>query len=322
MVSEFADLINGTLLRQIGGCYTTETKIQILSGKHSSALESHGCGYQLWMKKSKNTDPLELRPVKDLPAWDWMENTLPFQLAKYGFVTKATNAPVLSYVLGLLKYPEIYSHTYISKTIVLKEEEIAYAEQAQKENGNILYFIEHYHFHHACDDAPNPEVADAMSKKAWVDLLELMSYWDFNEPDTMFWIYSDHGPWRKPELGGYPLLQNFYTWAILKDNTKNPFVPKLKVIGASDVPKIILSKFDGEFVEDKNRIYITEDARMNINPIKSTTAIACKVVDSTLRYLTYHEPDNKFVQRIGSDITEDIDEELLNALKENFQWVK
>ena len=317
MVSELVNMVNGTLLRQITGCYTTETKIQMLSGKHSSALESHGNGYQLWMRKSKNTDPLELRPVKDLPKYNWVENTLPFQLAKHGFKTKATNAPVLSYVLGLLKYPEIYSHTYISKTVVMKEEEITYAQRAQKTKENVLHFIEHYHFHHACDDAPNSEVASTMTEKAWADLLELMNHWDFDEPDSMFWIYSDHGPWRRPELGGYPKPVNFYTWVVLRDNTKNPFIPKLKVVSATDLFQIVMTKFDGPALgEDKNRIYITEDARMNIDPFKSTTAVACKVDEDDIEYMVYHEPDDRFVFTGRYTI------ELKAALRKNFQWIK
>ena len=322
-VSELANLIGGTMLRQISGCYTTETTIQILSGKHSSVLEPHGNGYQLWQRKSDNMDPMELRPVEDLPKYDWMENTLPFRLAKYGFKTKATNDPVLSYVLGFLRCPEIYTHTYVSKTVVKKKEEIEYTQQAQKEKQNVLYFISHMHFHHACDDAPNSEVALDLTKKAWIDLLELMSYWDFDESDSFFWIYSDHGPWRRPEFGGYPLPLNFYTWAVLKDNTSHSFVPKLKTASATDLPQIIMNKFGGPAPnEEKGRIYITEDGRMSIDPFKSTTAIACKVKDSTLRYLTYHEPDNKFIQRVGSAITKCIDEELLDALKENFKWIK
>lgn len=341
-VLRIQDKVNGHLVRQVSGCFTTETMVQMLTGKHSSLLQKHGIGYTTWMDyvkdMSKAVGRIEDRPMDGVTDWPWIKESIPLLLRKKGFKCTAKNPSILCGLFGFIRYPDFYKRITLSG----RTKEIEYTEQIQSEkNENILHFISYSHFHSACDNSGSKIQMEKAHQQAGKNILDLFSYYDFSEPDTLFWIYSDHGPWRHPDFGGYPKPINFFTWAIIKDNTELPVVPKLKVISAKDFFQVILSKFDNTlvpFTQDKNKIYITEDGRLNINPKKSTTAIACKFLDwesvipTAMRYLIYHKPDNRFLQKdIGLDENGFVlsesekmkeDEELMDALLSNFNWIK
>ena len=69
---------------------------------------------------------------------------------------------------------------------------------------------------------------------------------------------------------------------------------------------------------------------MNIDSKKSTTAMTCKVSGDSVKVAIYHEPDNKFIQRNYrcfdyelSFVSEtEVEEDLVEKLKSNFEWVK
>jgi hypothetical protein len=79
-----------------------------------------------------------------------------------------------------------------------------------------------------------------------------------------------------------------------------------------------------------HEFYFTEDGRMNINMKKSTTAIVCKYINNIFKCVIYHEPDKKFIQRNYKHFDYELsfisetgaDEELIEQLKLNFDWVK
>ena len=341
-VLQMQKLIKGSLTRQVSGCFTTETVVQMLTGKYSSLLHSHGIGYNTWTEQVQDLSialyvPIDIRPDEGLPNWSWLKQSIPCLLAKKEFKVKAKDPGVLCGVLGFLRYPEFYQRSLISLFKSNETGDIEYIKQIQNDDDKkVLHFINYAHYHRACDSSSNLEEMHNAQKQAGEDVLKILSAYDFTEPDSLFWIYSDHGPWRFPEFGGYPKPLNFFTWSIIKDNTKNPISPTLPVSSAQDFYQAVLSKFDNNlkpFPQDKDRIYITEDGRMSINSLRSTTAMACKFckwVDNMpllMKQIIYHEPDNKFVQNnivfdeVENYETVEPEDDLKNSLRSSFDWV-
>ena len=115
-----------------------------------------------------------------------------------------------------------------------------------------------------------------------------LNCWDFNEPDSVFWIFCDH---YTSQSRFYP-PRLYYTWAMVKDNRKNPIKVKRNIMAAYDfydtvldifkIPKPtnypILSKSITKPL-DKNRIYFIEDARLRVTNFDTDTYTAIKVLE-------------------------------------------
>ena len=109
--------------------------------------------------------------------------------------------------------------------------------------------------------------------------MDWLSNWDFNEPDSLFWIFCDHG---LPNESNHLIYPNSYlSWALVKDNTSNPIVPGRKVIHPTDFYATVMNKLgltiDNEISGvciteklDEDRLYISEDARLTYNPLYTT----------------------------------------------------
>ncbi len=330
-------IVDGHFARQVSGSCSLETACQMLTGRHSSLLEPHGMGHTLWMDKckdiSKAVGRVESRPAEALPDWSWINETLPLILSKKGYKCEALNPFVLSGCFGFCKYPEFYRHRSI--LIERIEEHKDYIQGIQAKQNNMLYMINYGVGHDAVDTSSSFEDMKCKMQEVCKTIINILKYWDFSESNSLFWIYSDHGPWRWPVLGAYPEHRNFITWAVIRDNSNKTIEIKSKVISAKDFFSLVISKFNSYFdIIDKNRIYITEDGRYVIDAKKSTTAITCKFENDIFTYLTYHEIENKFLQKtlIYSNDTKDflmlsksetdLDAHLVEALIKNFSWVK
>ena len=308
-VFEINKLIKGSMSRQVGGCFTTNTVVQMLTGKLTSDLYPHGIGYRTgkeWLSDG-------------CIDWPWLKESLPFDLSKIGYKFISRNPAVISGVLGFLKYPEFYSDSYVPgwdlatnvlgnigvenalpERFNLSEEEYIKKIQSSDEE-NVFHFINYNYAHDACMRGTSSCNLYEHQKSASKITLELLKYWDFTEKNALFWIFSDHGCWNFPGFGGYPLIQNFYTWVILKDNTDFRKVMLPSVISAQDFYSLIKYKLDESLIFNKRNIFFTEDGRDGIDPYKSTTAMACEFVEypTQMTYLIYHEPDNKFLQKMA-----------------------
>jgi hypothetical protein len=331
------DIVQGQFARQIGGCASLETACQMLSGKHSSLLEPHGMGRILWQDKvkdlSKSTGPLLDRPKEAFPEWNWIEETLPLILFKKGYKCEALNPFVISGCFGYMRYPEFYRHIEIP--VSNYEANCDYVNRIQSNQEDMLYFINYGSAHEAVDISSSLEDMNEKIDRGLEMILKILRNWDFSEPDTLFWIYSDHGPWRWPYLGIYPEPRNFITWIVLKDNIYPSIRLKLKLVSATDFYSTVLSKFGMiEKTINENRIYFTEDGRDYVSCKENSTAIACELKNNNLNYLMYNEARNEFFQRSCSffekgyklssyvEIKENFDEHLLSALRTNFGWIK
>ena len=322
-VFRMRDLVNGKLVRQIGGCFTIETMAQMLVGKNSSQLKPHGIGYTSWMDECKDitkaVGPIQNRDIDGIPDWSWLKDTVPFVLK---LKLEAVNPPTLCGCFGYIRHKEMYSRVILPNNIGAHHE---YIKKIQASSDDKMYVINYGQAHDACELSVDKNDLERRQHVATDYLLSVLKLWNFNEPDALFWIFSDHGHWRLPELGGYPYDHNFITWAIVKDNRVENVPLMQNFISAKDFYSYTV---DGQWpVRD---FYFTEDGRMNINSKRSTTAIVCKVSGDSVKVAIYHEPDNKFIQRNYrcfdyelSFVSEtEVEEDLVEKLKSNFEWVK
>jgi hypothetical protein len=177
---------------------------------------------------------------------------------------------------------------------------------------------------------------------------KIIKSWDFNEPNAIFWFFSDHGKWFYPHSFSHPLPENYLSWAVVKDNTKDPICPLSKFISAQDFFPTIMDKANcqsGDRCEcvpvtnsqDKNRIYYVEDGRKDVNELISTTAMACKVIKwnkerpKQILQVSYHEVDNSwvcmrsFLDKKGfikkTQKERIVNEELKKSVIKRFNWV-
>jgi hypothetical protein len=127
----------------------------------------------------------------------------------------------------------------------------------------------------------------------YVDMIDNM---DFDEPESLFWIYADHG---EPHNVGLmmPPPDSWLAWCGIKDNITNKKIDK-KIIGCDDFKNTVLNRIynknlPNDILEDvdMNRIYVREDGRSAVNPNFASTVSAIKALDEN-RYIQYvcHSP--------------------------------
>ena len=153
----------------------------------------------------------------------------------------------------------------------------------KKEGKNTLYILTVQDYHHI---SRNKKVDISLVKKIIKRVISLLEKIDFDDPDSLFYIFADHG------LGGDELfdLENYYTWALVKDNTQNKNKIQKPFISSCDFFNFILNKTSinpinniesqdiyGQF--DKNRIYYIQDSRMCTSPIACNSVATVKIVN-------------------------------------------
>jgi len=167
-----------------------------------------------------------------------------------------------------------------------------------------LFFHSNLWFHHEYVYR-NLQPKDDSIKKTF----EWLNLWDFNEPDSLFIIYSDHGFSVKEMTEP----KDFLTWCFIKDNTINKLNINRKIICSSDIYSIILDKMnytnpynfiEGESIQkklNKNRIYYSEDSRGDVDVLKCLTATAVQIIDwyddnypKELLQVTYNKSKKKY----------------------------
>jgi hypothetical protein len=262
-----------------------------------------------------------------------------------------------------------FSHTFplpvtteISKDFILRqskfmnecyEDEIKYIHdiQAARPSRNTVHFIcwDQFHYDIISQDVPNGHKEGHAPEDRFQ---ELISQFDFNEPDALFWIFTDHGDWGFGNLRyGYPEPANYLTWACVKDNTADPLQINSRYISIRDFYPTMVNKFGlteapvpdwcGRFPitrpQDRDRILFVEDGRENIDSLHCTSAVACRFVDwiddvpQGVLQVAYHKPADRFVglrtsmNNVGSPTNSedrDVDPVLKEALMSRIRWIK
>jgi len=344
---------NMNLLTQVGGCFTNNSCIEMLTGDMPSDLRYHGMGH-LCHNKYRHSK------TKDI-SWPWKDKILLNIFFSNGWNIRYHDGEHFSNVISNNKKIKTTS-TDRDDTILLNEGKkgkmlmdvekmFTKKMQMEKVSNNTFYFIRHEHYHKAVDLHRKKDAKKVKHKKkvAIKKSINLMNQWDFNEKNAIFWFFSDHGDWNYPFDLRHPNPQNYFSFALCKDNTKNPLVIKSKYISIRDFFSTFMNKFNYEYSknsetysienkQDKNRIYYVEDGRKKINDDISTTAMACKFVNwedghpQGLLQVSYHICDKTWVCRlikinkngIAKKIIEKdiIDRMLKRAVIKKFEWVK
>ena len=147
---------------------------------------------------------------------------------------------------------------------------------------NHFIFLKYNHYH----DASRGKFVEYQGKRVDLEYEEVVDMFvdmidriNFDEPDSLFWIFADHGEPHK--MGALmPPPDSWLAWCGIKDNIRNKEVDK-KIIGCDDFKNTVLNRiYDKNLPNDilddleMNRIYVREDGRGAIDPNYGTTVSA------------------------------------------------
>ena len=158
----------------------------------------------------------------------------------------------------------------------------------QSSNDNIFYLHQTHHWG-ATEEVgwTRPTVSKEHAINHTIDWL---SNWDLDEPDSLFWIFADHGLPNEENNLVYP--NSYLSWALIKDNTTSKITPGRKVIHPTDFYPTIMKKIGATYSSnisgmcislplEKDRVYVSEDARLKYNPLYTTnySLVTCESFD-------------------------------------------
>lgn len=114
----------------------------------------------------------------------------------------------------------------------------------------------------------NIDDTSAYLDRVKLSLVDWLAMWNFDEPDAVFMIFSDHGDY----VHRLTPPKDYLRWCFIKDNTSQPLKPR-QMIAAIDLFRTILDKIGHSFDYstydcqpldapiDRNRIYHVADTR-------------------------------------------------------------
>ena len=326
-----------TKLNQITNCFTTTSVISLLTGKMPSDLIPGGIAYTTHYDYKINGErevqypwknELLLKKLSDKGYSVYMHNASWFYLTvcRDSYIHKSTSLDI-----GVLGADEFKATEEFTK-ILLKDpiegnrfysRNKEFIQSAQVESGmDEVFFIKNHQYHQAL--ATKGDLNNAVER-----IKVNLDYIDFDAPDSLFYIFSDHHNFL--EIDKLCKCPSFLTTGFIKDNTNKDsgFFPYINISDMYDY--IMHNKMWHE--PDTNRTYFSEDARVHIDPKKSTTAVACKFIDwdkekaRKLLQVSYFRPENKYYGflydlMLGKLIECPVDSSLQQNLKERFEWVK
>jgi hypothetical protein len=350
---------NATYLAQVSNSWTLSSVVPMLTGKLTSDMIHHGLPWdyaypemvekhkQAWNDEIIQNDMLERN-------WDmhYHNNTCLYTLL-YGdskIKQTSTTCPETE-----IEKEGIWSEDATvglmfgdsEESIEFNNKEFEYIKKFQKEKvtNNKFYLIAYQHLHMAIGTGQDRHDKIDL-KKANQKVFDLINAWDFDEPDSLFIFFADHGNFRVVDRWMVP-PHSWFTWALVKDNTQGKKINK-KLISIRDFYKLIAEKvgldYDKTYREDiedvfseqdRERVYFGEDGRSVIDPNRSTTASAIKATEwgedgypRKFLQVAYHKPLNRFVMFLYDAVTEEIkvcdwvDTELKRKLINRFSWVE
>lgn len=317
-----------TKLTQISHCFTVTSIISMLTGKLPSDLEKGGIGYQTQNEHK----------TKGIVDYSWKDKLLISELNKKNwginfhsgqcfyettcdepFIKKTNPFPI---VKEAGKYKENIDYFKIilqesTETSEFYKNEKKFIKQFQKPSKrNEFYLITNSQYHLSLITKTNK--IDSLKR-----IQTVLDYFDFDEPDSLFWIFSDHHNFL--EIDELCKCPSFLTTVFVKDNRQKPLKLNSDIIAISDFYDIFKKGYN---TLDEKRIYFVEDGRVHVDPLNSTTAVACKFLDKKhILQVSYFRPTSKyfgFVYDISMKKIQEcsVDSTLANALKERFEWVK
>ena len=204
--------------------------------------------------------------------------------------------------------PNMNFHTYNKN-----DDEDSFINHMQElpDDKNNFVFLKYNHYH----DASRGESVVYQGKEVnlehelvvdmFVDMIDRI---DFDEPDSLFWIFADHG--EPPNINKLmPPPDSWLAWCGIKDNITNKKINK-KIIGCDDFKNTVLNRIYNKNLPndilddlDMDRIYVREDGRGAIDPNYGTTVSAIKALDED-RYIQYVNHSPQASQRTFDNLEE------------------
>lgn len=171
-------------------------------------------------------------------------------------------------------HPDLSLSTFIEwnnleRKKIFYENEKKYIKLIQSIQDDLLFWNDLSQWHESVyyfkDEA---NAMEKMKNDSLVDMVEWLKNWDFNEPDSVFFIYADHSHRVKQYLD--PAA--YFTWVYFKDNRK--ILSLNETIASSDFyhlalrvfgfPPVYRSKWSQDpTIPTINRIFGCEDGRSN-----------------------------------------------------------
>lgn len=323
-VLEYNKLVQGEFRRMVSGCYTLASTTMQFTGKLTSKLEPHGYGHWLWQDKKDTNGKVN---------WSWKKELVLHHLKEKGYKLHLRNwtefltyygmeddfssvSSILDGREGKWECPYRWSSEIALKHTLGQSEDVEdsekeYIQSIQKEKGDNFYFVNYNHFHIACQWSERISNLKKNKQLAGEKVGKLLSFWDFNEPDAFFWVYSDHGYWFHPLLGKFPEPCHFLTWALIRDNTLTKLtIPE--ILSIQDFKAHVISKLEETKLKERD-VFFTEDGRDIYSPKSMSTAVACSFDhNKKIDIAAYHSTTDEWY---GSNLS------LQNRLKKEFDWV-
>ena len=148
------------------------------------------------------------------------------------------------------------------------------------ENHMVILKYNHYH------DAERGKQKDVLGL-----FKEIVETIDFEEDNSLFWIFADHGEPQGITKNHNP-PDSFLSWVSVTDNITNQRVTKSK-IASIDFKNTVLNRVFGKKLPndvlddlDMNRIYVTEDSRAAVSEYNCTSVSAIMALDEK-KYIQY-----------------------------------
>ena len=157
------------------------------------------------------------------------------------------------------------------------DDEIQIIKQIQEDkDGNQIYWIKYDHYH------------DEHSEKSVKRFLQILESIDFNEPDTFFWLFSDHGEWGKIDTFMKP-PHSSVGWNVVVDNITN-FTDYREICHITDFYHYVMkisNNVEPNLMED---YYFCEDGRASVSLYSTTTfSVLTKIKNSEIVQASYYK---------------------------------
>ena len=300
---------------QIGGCFTIISLLEMFTGKLPSDYVSHGIGHS-YLNRYRNKVSKEIY----VP---WYKDFIMKKLSKQNWKIRTHDIPTDNFVHGdvctdsweggheqrlkiFKKFKNIreggrtvdkllITDSKKSKEWHQRECEFICSMQKEKPEHNTFYFIDYEHFHSLSgykkgkQEKHVKKVTNIVINK----IMNLVNTWDFNEPNSIFWFFSDHGfPSEISRASIIPKANSYLSWAFVKDNIigKNFNDVEPSIISIRDFMPSVMEKFSYKYEQidesypmfdplNKKRVYFIEDGRKVVDEMVSTTVVACRVIE-------------------------------------------
>lgn len=288
------------LLHQVGQCYTNASVYSLLSGRQLSDLEPHGTGYYGGRKYHRTFED-EAGVSRTGVCWPWRALSFLRVLRSAGFDVHVHNGSRETWWNLFVDYDPLVTHsstmdeggfdTPHALDAVLQpdaawlaaEQQAIVTMQAARPERPTFYFIVYHDIHSAALRETRREVA-------YHSLVHRLEAWNWDEPESLFWLWADHGDYGEVRIDGRLRPPNWLSWVMVKDNTAQPIRAGRRVMSIRDARSTLLARFapaalgsDDEppitEAVDPERIYIVEDSRFGSDSEHCDAAAAVMFVD-------------------------------------------